>query len=318
VFVELARYGALELRGITLGSKLHSLISACYLIVGFLCIFYSYSHQQPYLRMTGIAVLSIGGLLAWLGALRRYRIIADTPTAVVRSAAQGYVELTGECRPIADAELLRYGRVPPCLWYHATIVEQNRTFGRSRANTRFERSDDTFLMADRTGECVIDPEHAEVQSAHQTRWRDGHVHYLVKYLMPGDRLYAIGDMRTFRASDGALNRKADVSALLREWKQNRAALVQHYDRDGDGDIDMQEWQAAVTDAERQVDAQHREMRLEPGIHMMRAPADGRPFILSNRDPDEIRQRFKWWAWFHLATFVAASVWGMMLLLQPTQ
>ena len=74
---------------------------------------------------------------------------------------------------------------------------------------------------------------------------------------------------------------------------------------------------ALTDAERQVDAQHREMRLEPGVHMMRAPSDGRPFILSNRDPDEIRQRYKWWAWFHLATFVAASVWGMMTLLSSS-
>ena len=318
MFVELARYGALELRGITLGSKLHSLVSACYLIVGFLCIFYSYNHQQPYLRMTGIAVLSIGGLLAWLGALRRYRIIADTPTAAVRSAAQGYVELTGECRQMADAELLRYGKVPPCLWYLATIVEHNRTLGRGRTHTRFRRSNDTFLIHDGTGECVVYPEHAEVQSAHQTRWRDGNTYHIVKYLMPGDRLYAIGDMHTFRASDGTLNQKADVSGLLREWKQDRTTLVQHYDRNGDGDIDLQEWQAAVTDAEREVDAQHREMRLEPGVHMMRAPANGRPFILSNRDPDEIRQRFKWWAWFHLATFVAASVWGMTLLLQPTQ
>lgn len=318
MFVELARFGTPELRGSTLSSKLHSLVSACYLFVGFLCIVFSYSHQVPLLRMTGIAVLSLGGLLAWLGALRRYRIIADTPTASVRSAAQGYVELTGECRAIEDAELLRYGKVPPCLWYLATIVEQNRRFGKTRTQTRFERSDDTFLIHDGTGECVIDPEHAEVQSAHQTKWREGHVYYMVNYLMPGDRLYAIGDMRTYRASDGTLNRKADVSVLLREWKRDRATLVQRYDADGDGDIDLQEWQAAVSDAEREVDARHREMRLESGIHMMRAPADGRPFMLSNRDPDELRQRFKWWAWLHLATFVAASVWGMTLLLQPTQ
>lgn len=317
MIAELARFAAPELRGPTLSSKLQALVSASYLFAGFLSIAYSYTHQEPFLRTAGITVLAVGGLLAWLGALRRHRVIADTPTAAVRSAAQGYVELTGECRPIADAELLRYGRVPPCLWYLATIVEQKRSLGKRRTQTRVERSRETFLIHDGTGECVIDPEHAEVQSAHRTSWRERNVYYNVSYLMPGDRLYAIGEMRTLRASDGTLNRKADVSALLRDWKQDRATLVQRYDQDGDGDIDLGEWQAAVSDAEREVDARHREMRLEPGLHVMRAPADGRPFILSNRDPDEVRQRYKWWAWFHLATFVAASVWGMMRLVQGT-
>ena len=315
MLAELARFGTPDLRGPTVGSKLQSLISASYLFVGFLTITHSYTHQEPFLRSVGITVLAVGGLLAWLGALRCHRVIADTPTAAVRSAAQGYVELIGECQPIADAELLRYGRVPPCLWYLATIVEQNRALGKRRTQTRVERSRETFLIHDGTGECVIDPEHAEVQSAHRTRWREHNVYYNVSYLMPGDRLYVIGEMRTLRASDGTLNRKADVSALLRDWKQDRATLVRRYDRDGDGEIDLREWQTAVSDAEREVDARHREMRLEPGLHVMRAPADGRPFILSNRDPDEVRQRYKWWAWFHLATFVAASVWGMMRLVQ---
>lgn len=316
MLVELARFGSPELRGITIGSRIHSLIGASYLFIGLLCIVYSFSHQEPFLRTVGTGVLAIGGLLAWLGALKRYRVIADTPTAVVRSAAQGYVELTGECRPIGDAELLRFGKAPPCLWYLATIVEYDRGIGRRRAHTRFERSDDTFILQDHTGECVIDPEHAEVQSAHSTRWREGNVYYKVDYLMPGDRLYAIGDMRTLRASDATIDRKADVCALLRTWKQDRATLLQRYDGDGDGDIDLQEWQAAVTDAERAVDAEHREMRLAPGVDMMRAPADGRPYILSNRDPGELRQRFKWWAWFHLAAFVSASAWGMTVWLHP--
>ena len=121
-------------------------------------------------------------------------------------------------------------------------------------------------------------------------------------------------MRTLRAADGTLNRSADLSALLREWKQDRAALLQRFDADGDGDIDLQEWQGTVATAEREVDAQHREMRLRPGLHMMRAPVDGRPFLLSNRDPDDLGQRYKRWAGFHLAVFVVASVWGMTVLL----
>ncbi len=318
MLLHLVDFGGAQIRAYSGRNLIRSLISAGYLAIGIIFIVYGYNHQQQYLRMAGIAVLSLGGLIAWLAALKRYRVIADTPTAVLRSAAQGYVELVGTCRAIPDADLLHYGKAPPCLWYLATIIEQNRSFGKTRTNTRYERSEDTFLIEDGTGECAIDPEHAEVLSAHQTSWRNGNTYYKVRYLLPGDHLYAIGDMRTLRAADGTLDHRTDVNALLREWKTDRAALVQRFDTDGDGEIDLQEWQGAVSAAGREVDARHRDMRLEPGLHLMRAPGDGRPFLLSNRDPDELRRRYKWRAWFHLSVFVAASVWGMTVLLNRPQ
>ena len=316
MLLDLVHIGGAEIRGYSGGSLIRALIAAAYLAVGITCIFYSYSHQAPHLREIGIAVLVFGGLVAWLGALKRYRAIVDTPTAVLRSAAQGYVELVGTCKTAPDQELLRYGKAPPCLWYLVTIVEQRRSFGKSRIRTRYARSEYPFLIEDGTGECVIDPNHAEVQSAHQTSWREGTTYFRVTYLLPGDRIYAIGDMRTLRAGDGTLDRKTDLNSLLREWKQDRAQLLKRFDSNGDGDIDMREWQRAVTTAERHVDAQHKELRREPGIHMMRAPGDGRPFLLSNRDPDELRQRYKWWGFLHLGVFIAASAWGMTLLFDP--
>lgn len=318
MFTELVQIGGAEIRGYSGANLARALISAAYLAVGLFCIAFSYSHQLPYLRMAGIAVLSIGGLIAWIAALKRYRIIADTPTAMLRSAAQGYVELIGTCRVAPDEELLRYGKAPPCLWYFATIIEKRRSFGKTRTRTRFEHSQSTFLLDDGTGECIIDPESAEVKSAHRTSWREGSKYYKVSYLVEGDRIYAIGDMRTLRAADGTLDSKTDLRTLLREWKQDRAALVQRFDTNGDGEVDVQEWQGAVSAAEREVSAKHREMRLQPGIHIMRAPADGRPFLLSNRDPDDLRQRYKWWAWCHLTVFVAASVWGLTMVLGRAQ
>ena len=152
--------------------------------------------------------------------------------------------------------------------------------------------------------------------------------------MPGDRLYAIGDMRTLRAADGSLiddadqsavmrrgwkrdRRRADLGDLLREWKRDRASLLQQYDTNGDGEIDLQDWQGVMAAAEREVDARHGEPRQKPGLHVMAAPGDGRPFLLSNSDPDELRRRYKWGAWIPLAWFIAACVWGMTVLLnQP--
>ncbi len=317
-----------EMSGDHGGVVLPSLVSLGSIFIGVTCIFFGYAIQEPYLRVLGISAFSILGLVAWLAALKRYRAIADTPTAVLRSVAQGYVELTGTCRAIPYADLLRPGRAPPCVWYYAIIRYKRRRSG--DPEYRFEFSDETFLIEDGTGECVIAPRHAEVLSAHQIKWEDEHAFYDVRYLLPGDRLYAIGDMRTLRAADGSLSRcgdlsailrlewkqerrNAEVGALLREWKQDRVGLVRKFDTDGDGDDDLKEWQGAETAAEREVDARHREPRPKPGLQMMRAPNDGRPFLLSNRNPDHLRRHYKRWAWTHLTLFVAASVWAMTVL-----
>ncbi len=314
MFLDLLHFSSADISFYFSGGRIRALVSAIYLIIGTICIVYGYTHQATNLRLAGTIILSLGGLLAWLGALKRYRVITDTPTALLRSAPQGYVELVGTCQAVPDAELLYFGKAPPCVWYRATIIERESEFGKTRSHTRYARSHDTFSIEDGTGECVIDPEHAEVLSAHSTRWHDGSTHYKVEYLLPRDRLYAIGDLRTLRAADGTLDRKADVGALLREWKQDRATLVQRFDGNQDGEVDLQEWQRVVVAAEDEVDTRLCEMRLDPGIQVMRAPEDGRPFLLSNRDPVDLIQRYKWWARFHLAVFLSASVWGMTLLL----
>lgn len=322
-----------EMSGDLGGVVLPPLVSLGLIFIGVTCIFFGYAFQEPYVRVVGIAAFSVLGLVAWLAALKRYLAIADTPTAVLRGVAQGYVELTGTCRAIPYADLLCPGKAPPCVWYYAIITYKRRRSG--DPEYRFECSHETFLIEDGTGECVIDPRHAEVLSVHQVSWEDAHALYEVRYLLPGDRLYAIGDMRTLRAADGTLTRSgdlsamlrlewkqerrsADLSAVLREWKQDRAVLVQRFDTDSDGDVDLQEWQGAVAAAEREVDARHREPRPKPDLHMMRAPDDGRPYLLSNRHPDHLRRRYKCWAWIHLTVFVATFVWAMTVLVNRAQ
>jgi len=108
MLLHLVDFGGAQIRAHSGRSLIRSLITAGYLAIGIILLVYGYSEQQQTLRIAGIAVLSIGGLIAWLAALKRYRVIADTPTAVLRSAAQGYVELLGTCRAVPDAELLRY------------------------------------------------------------------------------------------------------------------------------------------------------------------------------------------------------------------
>ncbi|MDX1432817.1 MAG: EF-hand domain-containing protein [Gammaproteobacteria bacterium] len=304
------------MQGMSRGNLLNFIISAGYAVLAGILVVVGHSENVPALHGAAAAVLVVGAMLAWFGSHKRLRVIADTPTSLLRSATQGYVELIGECRPIPGAGLLSYGRIPPCLWYAVLVSERKRGVSRNRTEVKLERSDDTFLLDDGTGECVIDPDRAEVLSAHAVSWRVGDVSYRARYLLPGDRLYAIGEMRTLRAAD-SLDRKGDLALLLREWKTDRAALLARFDADGDGEIDMQEWQQAVGAAEREVDSRHRETRLLPGYHIMSAPRHGRPYLLSNRDPDALVLRYRLWSWFHLAVFVAAAVWGLVMLTGAT-
>lgn len=84
--------------------------------------------------------------------------------------------------------------------------------------------------------------------------------YQAQYLGTGDPLYVIGQLRTLRGADGTLDPKADRVALLWEWKSDRQGLLQRFDANRDGDIDMREWQQVVAEAGREVAERHQQLQ----------------------------------------------------------
>ena len=55
----------------------------------------------------------------------------------------------------------------------------------------------------------------------------------------GALLYVIGQFKTIDTNKGS-----SVSALLRSWKDDQTELLARFDADGDGRIDMAEWETA--------------------------------------------------------------------------
>jgi hypothetical protein len=102
-----------------------------------------------------------------------------------------------------------------------------------------------------------------------------------------------------------LSLREDVSALLASWKQDRTSLHRRFDLDRNGTIDLQEWEQARQLANQTVERQHREMRQQPGVHLLRVPADGRLFLISALSPQALRNHFLRWGVFHLAVGMAA-------------
>lgn len=262
-----------------------------------------------------LALISVISLPAWISSLRRYRLVGDTPTSRVASAAQGYVEFFGHAQQHPGRSSISKLTGLPCVWFRYTVER------RSGDKREWERVDsgvsfDTFLLADDSGRCVVDPEAAEVITSRTETWeRDGY-RYTESLLLPQDRLYAIGEFVTLGGAVSELNFSRDMSELISQWKKDQPALLAHYDANRDGQLDAVEWERARRAARAMIAEQHREIRAEPGIHLLRRPRDGRLFLLSNLEPGRLARRYALWAWFHVAVFFMAGSASAALALFP--
>ncbi|MFN3545025.1 MAG: hypothetical protein ACK4UX_09275, partial [Thiobacillus sp.] len=109
-----------------------------------------------------------------------------------------------------------------------------------------------------------------------------------------------------------LDKRADLTALLAEGKADKRTLLARFDKDRDGEISLEEWEAARKAASDEVDRVHLEIRVADGIHLMRKPAHGRPFLIANREVSQLVRHFRLWSWAHLGILGAALA-GLTLL-----
>ena len=249
--------------------------------------------------LTLIAAISIP---AWLSALNRLRTIRDTPTSKIASAVQGYVELAGRGHPFGEPLLGQLSRLP-CLWYRYKI-EKHESENKWKTVDSGE-SDDTFVLRDETGECVVDPEQAEILTQHRDQWHDGDYRYTEWKLLEHDSLYVIGRFRTQGGSSLEFNSREELNALLADWKKDMPALLKRFDLDGNGTLDMQEWMLARSAARREVAKMMREAQAQSDINIISRPRDGELFMISNLDQDKLSRRYLLWSWAHLAIFFGA-------------
>jgi hypothetical protein len=261
-----------------------------------------------------LGAMSVVSFFAWAANYRRYRQIHDLPTSNVASAAQGYVELLGQAQMLPGTQVLSRLSSSPCCWYSYEIEEKG-------SNDKWQtvdsgRSKEDFLLVDGTGQCVISPEGAEVLTNDQKQWQEGSYRYS-EWLLPGKTvLYAIGDFSTTSAvAAAARDERADVGALLAEWKKSEQRLRERFDLNRDGKIDMKEWELARLQAQREVRKQHAESRSRAveGVHLLRKPGDGRLFLLANEMPDKLGARYRFWSWAHLAIFIGAGSAALFML-----
>ncbi len=258
-----------------------------------------------------LGAMSLVSFAAWVGNYRRLRHIADTPLSNIGTAAQGYVEIAGRAEVPGGTPLTSKLTHLPCVWFQYEIYEKSSDDKWSLQDSGI--SDEPFVVTDASGQCVIDPEGAEVVCSRKQTWTRGGYRYVEWLLLPRELIYALGDFVTVGGANSELNLDADVGALLAEWKKNRPELRKRFDLNQDGTLDLKEWELARRQARREVDARHRDIRTSDGTHVLRAPADERLFLISNCVPAKLRRTYLLWAWAHTVIFIGAGALAFALL-----
>lgn len=251
----------------------------------------------------------ISSLYAWYANLRRFRAVADTPTSRIASAPQGYVELAGKGVQLPGGSLISHLSGLPCLWYRYVIEEKDGTqWRRIDSGASSER----FGLNDGTGMALVDPDDAEIITSKKQVVRNGPFRQTEWTLIEGEMLYVLGEHVTIGGENAELDLHQDISDLLGEWKRDPRSLAQRFDLNGDGEISLHEWQLARRAAQRQIEKEHNEIRLQGSTHLVKKP-NGRMFLIANRTPEQMVSRYLHWAWAHLCLFIAACIAAAMLL-----
>ena len=261
-----------------------------------------------------LLAMAVVSFFAWVANYRRYRQISDLPTSKVASAAQGYVELVGHAELVAGETISSQLSGTACCWYSYEIQEK-------QSDDKWQTVDSGqsvrhFHLADDTGQCVISPDGAEVLTHVNKSWEEGRRRYSECLLLPKDVLYAIGEFRTSSAIvSGVDDESARAGAMLAEWKNDQKRLLERFDLDRDGKIDMKEWELARLQAWREARKAVTDPSTRPieGMHMLRKPKDGRLFLLANEMPDKLGARYRFWSWVHLVIFIGAGSAGLVML-----
>jgi len=289
------------------GVLLSSTLLGAQAVVLFASLKLAHKHGLNQAPFYGLWIVLALGLYGWWRALKRSRALLDTPVSRIASAAQGYVELCGKGRPLDGAPLVSPLDGKPVLWYRLSTYSLRRSRFLNLWNlVDSHESDSSFLIDDGSGNCcAIDPEGAEVLAHRHLTRRDGHLYHKQWHILPGDRIYALGEFSTLGSVSPDMDVSRQIKDLLEDWKKDRPALLRKFDANRDGEIDFEEWEAARAEARRQAMELHREILAAPEAHVMRKPKD-RLYLISDLDPNRLGRRFRIWALLHALTFLAAA------------
>lgn len=270
-------------------------------------VFLDYRSQQIQSLPAILMLCALTAILAWAFNFRRLLGISEVPVSTIASAAQGYVELYGTAKaitltrsPIRGAE---------CVWFRLWVYSRDSNYMWRLVDYRM--SAQPFLLQDGTGQCRIDPAGAEVFAASRHVIEQHGHKYIEDVLFAEKPVYVLGDLDT----GSQINTEAEIhqhaGKLITKLKQSKSRLLQQFDFNRDGEIDLQEWEHARESAYAEARARHAQ-RLEIEEHQIAKPANNKLFLISGIAPQALRQQYRRWAWVHFSLFCLAVAMSILI------
>ncbi len=253
------------------------------------------------------------------------RKIENTPTAKIRSAAQGYIELIGQSLLMEGPKVTSPLSAKTCVWYHYKIEEKIRTSNSKKLSKSYwkvveeQTSEELFLLKDDTGQCVIDPDNAEVITTHKRTWYKPleKRRFTEELLFESELLYAIGHFKSV-ANIEQKKIKEHITELLKLWKREPKELLNKFDSNRDGNVSQKEWERARKTAEWQVKQERKQQTKMDQLHVLtNSSHTDQAFILSNIPEQKLIQKYKLKATFALVSFFSSgslAIWAINIRL----
>lgn len=269
-----------------------------------------------------LTVAALWGFWALWASFKRYRLIHDTPTSKVRSAAQGYVELFGAAKMLDGEAIVAPLTRQPCCWWRYRIQRRVRSGKTTRWSTVDSgESEGIFALEDGTGRALVDPENAEITGSQKKTWYGNSRHpgnivsgismfgggyrYVEETLPNGGKLYVLGNLRSESAA-GEFDLHQAVGDKLKQWKKNQALLLTRFDSNNDGAIDEKEWQQARQTAKAEIESQYATLLDQKPVHLINKPPRSLPFLISTFAPAKLSTRYLRKAFIGAPVFLCAG------------
>lgn len=225
-------------------------------------------------------------------AARKRWMVRNIATSPIRSVAMGLAEINGFARAKFPLTSPQWGVA--CVYFRYTIEELHRSSKGGNHWSIIEQgaSAAPFYVEDETGTILVDPVGADPAQPYSNRSVEGRFRRTEWYIRQGDPVYVLG---TVRKNRGLGEDHAErVNEILRQVKRDPQAM-KAADTDGDGRIDIPEWNAVRDTAELSAQAaETRESIANPQDELVIAQGDTeKTFILSVGDETDIASRYFW-------------------------
>ena len=264
-------------------------------------------HVRQVDSQTWFVLLSIALIFSLFAAIFNYwRLlkITEAPISTIAAAAQGYIELHGVATTLKPFKTPYHGI--PCVWYRASVYANRveNPYSKKVVDNRlleYSESDTLFQLKDESGTCMVNPNGAEIIFFEKRTFVKNEHRYVEEFLPAGKRLYVLGqlDTRHDQVDSEVINK--EVRNILADLKTRPQQMLNRYDHNRNGEIDMDEWELARKDAIQQAHAKYA-MKAHTGSFTLAQPTDKHLFLISAKAPHELTASYRMWAIVHLLMF----------------